>query len=77
MKSPKEEIAQEISSRYLTVTHRTNAGNLHFDVVLWEPIVDDGFYKVRKNRERAQYTQPRSSMEIHKFTALNTYYYTE
>lgn len=54
MKSPIEEIAPEISSRYHTVTHRTNAGNLHVDVVIWEPIVDDGFYKVRKNRERAQ-----------------------
>lgn len=55
MKLPIEEIAHEISSRYLTVTHRTNAGNLHFDVVIWEPIVENGFYKVRKNRERAQY----------------------
>lgn len=55
MKSPTEEIAHEISSRYLTITHRTNAGNLHFEVVIWQPIVDDGFYKVRKNRERAQY----------------------
>lgn len=42
MKSPIEEIAHEISSRYLIVTHRTNAGNLHFDFVIWEPIVDDG-----------------------------------
>lgn len=55
MKSPTEKIAHEISSRYLTVTHRTNAGNLHFKVVIWQPIVDDGFHKVRKNRERAQY----------------------
>lgn len=48
MKSPIEEIAHEISSRYLTVTHRTNAGNLHFHVVIWEPIVEMVFIKFEK-----------------------------
>lgn len=48
MKSPIEEIAHEMSSTYLTVTHRTNAGNLHFDVVIWEPIEVYGFIKFEK-----------------------------
>lgn len=71
MKSPIEEVAHEISSRYLTVTHRTNAGNLYFDVVIWEPIVDDGFIKFEKiARELSTSSQDISSMEIQQFTAL-------